>query len=68
MMHMMPIEQFMCQPEMKNARLLAEKRWGKVKDPTWRLVCRLALTKKMRPSELMELIAGTEHPGDLFVK
>lgn len=65
---MMPLEQFISSPAMRNARLLAEKRWGRFKDPTWRTVCRIALMKRLQPEELVELIAGSEHPGDLFVK
>lgn len=64
----MPLDNFMSSKGMLEARQLAEKRWGGFKEPTWRIVCRLALMKKLDPSRLSALIASTEHPGDVFVK
>lgn len=54
--------------ETLEARQLAEKRWGSFKEPTWKIVCRLAVLKKLDPDRLRALISSTEHPGDLFVK
>jgi hypothetical protein len=64
----MSLDKFMALNGMPQARQLAEKRWGYVKEPTWKIVCRLALMKKLNPNRLRALIASTEHPGDLFVK
>ena len=50
------------------ARRLAEKKWGCVRAPIWKLILRKAKAKKLSPAQLKNLIKPTKHPADVFVK
>ena len=49
------------------ARRLAEKKWGCVREPIWNIVLRKAKEKNLSPADLKKLIKPTEHPADVFV-
>jgi hypothetical protein len=50
------------------ARRLAEKKWGCVREPIWKIILRKAKEKNLSPAQLKKLIKPTEHPADVFVK
>lgn len=64
----MSLEDYAGLKEIKAARKLAEKNWGRVKDPVWKIVLRIAVEKKLSPKELTKLIKPSRHPAEVFVK